>query len=276
MCIKPLTLKDRVVECGQCAECRIKKSREWAFRVEQEAKTADTGAFITLTYDETHAIWIDHPDTDETYTTLDKSDFQKFMKRLRKEISKTHDVKLRYFACGEYGPSTSRAHYHAIIFNIPIEYKNQETIERVWSKGFVTVLPVESKSIRYVTNYMMMKDDNLKKGQLKPFTLMSRNPGLGQYYPYANAKTHRKTFSPLLNEATQNKRPLIRYYADRIFPGHLQANYREMKEEYFKPFHNEQLKKATEEDPLDPASVIKRKKLEKLRAIRARQKKRKL
>jgi len=122
----------------------------------------------------------------------------------------------------------------------------------------------------------MLKDDNLKKGQLKPFTLMSRNPGLGQYYAYANAKTHRKTFSPLLNEAAQNKRPLIRYYAERMFPGHLQANYREMKEEYFKPFHDKQLKKAIEEDPLDPASVIKRKKLEKLRAIRARQKKRKL
>ena len=56
--------------------------------------------------------------------TLQKSDLQKFFKRLRK---KTHE-KISYYAVGEYGDNTQRPHYHIILFNaIP------RIVEAAWS-----------------------------------------------------------------------------------------------------------------------------------------------
>lgn len=41
-----------------------------------------------------------------------KRDIQLFLKRLRKNLSKYTDEKIRYYAVSEYGPKTFRAHYH--------------------------------------------------------------------------------------------------------------------------------------------------------------------
>ena len=59
------------VPCGQCVECRLKRSRDWAARCMQEASQHERNCFITLTYR-------DAPES------LDYRDFQLFMKRLRK------------------------------------------------------------------------------------------------------------------------------------------------------------------------------------------------
>lgn len=48
---------------------------------------------------------------------LRKSDIQLFFKRLRKSISNIFpDVKVRYYACGEYGPEHFRPHFHFLLF----------------------------------------------------------------------------------------------------------------------------------------------------------------
>ena len=118
------------VPCGQCIGCRLERSRQWAMRCVHEAQLHDYNSFITLTYDDQHL---------PQNASLRKEDFQKFMKRLRKEL----DYPIRFFHCGEYGenafkgkfssqPSVKRKqmkhleqyklsalgrpHYHAIIF----------------------------------------------------------------------------------------------------------------------------------------------------------------
>ena len=64
--------------------------------------------------------------TSDTFSYCKKSDFQKFIKRLRRlveydtkkilvEVPKK-DRTLRYFLCTEYGPQTYRAHAHGILF----------------------------------------------------------------------------------------------------------------------------------------------------------------
>ena len=62
----------------------------------------------------------------DTFSYCKKSDFQKFIKRLRRLVE--HDAKkllvevpkkdrtLRYFLCTEYGPKTYRAHAHGLLF----------------------------------------------------------------------------------------------------------------------------------------------------------------
>ena len=88
MCLNPIYLEklQNFVPCRKCSECKMSRAKEWAVRLYSELKTTDKSCFITLTYsDENNPI------------ILKKSDFQKFIKRLRK------DYDIKYFACGEYG-----------------------------------------------------------------------------------------------------------------------------------------------------------------------------
>lgn len=73
--------KGRYLElpCGQCIGCRLERSRQWAMRCVHEASMHDNNCFITLTY---------NPENLPPDGGLIKSDFQKFMKRLRKYYSK--------------------------------------------------------------------------------------------------------------------------------------------------------------------------------------------
>lgn len=94
------------IACGQCIGCRLDKARAWAIRCVHESSLYRSNIFVTLTYDNDHL---------PLYNSLSKRDLQLFFKRLRKHFP---DVKIRYFACGEYGEQFQRPHYHAIIFNL--------------------------------------------------------------------------------------------------------------------------------------------------------------
>lgn len=65
------------VSCGSCIGCRLERSRQWALRCVHEASLHTENCFITLTYS---------PQFLPDGQTLVKSDFQKFMKRLRKRF----------------------------------------------------------------------------------------------------------------------------------------------------------------------------------------------
>ena len=102
-----------VTKCGQCMECRLAYSREWAIRISHEAQMHDANCFLTLTYDDAHL---------PNHGQLLKRDLQLFFKRLRKQTGP-----FRYVACGEYGELKRRPHFHAAIFgqdfrNDRIEY----------------------------------------------------------------------------------------------------------------------------------------------------------
>ena len=81
--------EELLLPCGQCIGCRIDYSRTWAIRCLHESKLHDENSFLTLTYDD------DHLPSD---LSLDKTHFQKFMKRLR---SRFPDRVIRYYHCGE-------------------------------------------------------------------------------------------------------------------------------------------------------------------------------
>ena len=66
------------VRCGQCIGCRIDRSRSWALRCVHEASLWSRNCFITLTYNNKHV---------DSRMSLNKRDFQLFMKRLRKHNS---------------------------------------------------------------------------------------------------------------------------------------------------------------------------------------------
>lgn len=186
------------VPCGQCIGCRLEKSRQWAIRCVHEASLHEKNTFITLTYAPEH-LPKDH--------SLDKTHFQKFMKRLRKMENRQKGDEIRYYACGEYGELRNRPHYHAILFNQDFADKKlwskkngnilfrSDTLERLWPYGFASIGEVTFESAAYVARYVLKKqtgEDSEKEYQIldketgeihqleKEFALMSRRPGVGK------------------------------------------------------------------------------------------------
>lgn len=79
------------IPCGKCIGCRLAHSRAWAVRCVHESTLHEHNCFLTLTFDDDH-LPSDH--------SVHVRDVQLFLKRLRKSLG---DVKVRFFACGEYG-----------------------------------------------------------------------------------------------------------------------------------------------------------------------------
>lgn len=143
--------------CGQCVGCRVDRCREWALRCMHEASLHDENCFVTLTYDDDHL-----PDGG----SVSKRDLQCFFKRLR---SRHEGVKLRYFACGEYGDSMMRPHYHFLLFGF--EFLDKELshmqgkypvyvsaeLASLWPVGYHLIGDVTMESAAYVTRYAMKK-----------------------------------------------------------------------------------------------------------------------
>lgn len=170
------------IPCGQCIGCRLEHSRQWAMRCLHEAQLYENNCFITLTYDQEHL---------PGDLSLDKSHFQKFMKRLRKKYP---GEKIRYYHCGEYGEENKRPHYHACLFNHDFQDKQQWTVRNgtklyvseelmnLWPYGFSTIGDVTFDSAAYVARYITKKitgkalEETNSQG-LKPYELYDSNTG---------------------------------------------------------------------------------------------------
>jgi hypothetical protein len=173
------------VACGSCLGCRLDRSRVWAMRIVHESTMYEYGngnSFVTLTYSD---------DAVPEDWSLRKSDFQKFMKRLRK----AYPQKIRYFHCGEYGNKckhieawetdrtvkdcpgcdVGRPHYHACLFNIsftdlePVGMRNSVVyytsgeLQKFWPHGHVQVGELTFESAAYVARYVLKKINGIEQ-----------------------------------------------------------------------------------------------------------------
>lgn len=160
-----------LLPCRHCVGCRLDKSREWANRIIMEQPYHSESWFLTLTYDDDHLppAYPTDPATGEilsVHSTLVKSDLQKFWKRLRKNSGQ----KISYFASGEYGSTTYRPHYHALVFGLHLDdpqvikhgfdgtpYYTSDFISKCWPYGMHILGNVTWKSAAYVARYTMKK-----------------------------------------------------------------------------------------------------------------------
>lgn len=182
------------IPCGQCIGCRLERSRQWAVRLVKELKSHDTASFLTLTYDDKHVPLVGT----SLKMTLNKEDIQKFLKRLRFEISPR---KIRYFQCGEYGETYGRPHHHMILFGedflkdrVPARKSragfpqwSSPTLTRLWGKGEALIAAVTFESCAYVARYSLKKHLGpgaklLYAGKMPEYVTMSRRPGIGADY----------------------------------------------------------------------------------------------
>lgn len=183
--------------CGQCIECRLERSRQWAVRCVHESKMHEHNCFITLTYSPEHL-----PEN----SNLQYRDFQLFMKRLRKFFK----VPVRFYMCGEYGTEGGRPHYHACLFGVDFSDKKyykrsgsgsmlyqSDVLSKLWGLGNCDIGELNFESAAYCSRYITTKvlgpsakehyrRVNLETGEIfdlvPEFTKMSLKPGIGTPY----------------------------------------------------------------------------------------------
>lgn len=183
--IEPTTT--RVVPCGKCPECLTTRANHWAFRLYCHGKHASSSTFLTLTYSDDCL-----PFTPQGRATLQKRDFQLFMKRLRKKNEGT----ISYYACGEYGSRTARPHYHALVYNLDgLFLAHPDLIQATWNQGNIYLGNVQLPSIRYVVGYIQKggfsaidyvdesTGEIFADDRSPEFALMSKNLGLSHLTP---------------------------------------------------------------------------------------------
>lgn len=227
------------VPCGQCIGCRLEKSRQWAVRCVHEMKQHEHNSFITLTFDDENL---------DPGGSLQKEDFQKFMKRLRKNTG----AKIRYFHCGEYGDRLSRPHHHAILFGFDFEdkkhFKNNgnnklyssEILDKAWQhKGHCLIGEANFETAAYVARYVLKKVTGIPaadhyQGRQPEYCTMSRRPGIGRdFYEKYKDEIFPDDFVVIRNR--QMKPPT--YYENILYQDDLEA-YNEIKAERYKGAKN--------------------------------------
>lgn len=186
--------REIVVPCGRCFGCRLERSKMWAVRCMHESQMHDASSFVTLTYSDDHL---------PVNGSLNYKDFQDFMKRLRKRYGA-----VRYYMCGEYGETTWRPHFHALLFGLYFEDRKffktsaaghrlyvSDALNKLWPFGENNLIgDVTFESAAYCARYVIKKVNgdralehytrvDPRTGevvQLTPeFAHMSLKPGIG-------------------------------------------------------------------------------------------------
>lgn len=212
----------RYVPCGKCNTCKCRKSSDVVSRLEHEAQCHKYTVFFTLTYNDSNLPTLQYSSTDNALVdpvdglvfSLDEikgfrpnsrlylarrkeipylkvKDLQDFIKRLRfyfsTTISQSKDYAkncLRYYAVGEYGPSTYRPHFHGVLYFDSDLVARQIThlISKSWPFGFVKAEHSKGRCASYCARYVNCISALPKVYQhrsLRPFSICSKFPSLG-------------------------------------------------------------------------------------------------
>lgn len=169
----------QIIPCGQCINCRVNKSREWATRIMLEGSMHPFNIWLTLTYDDEHLPLRDCIDFTSEHGEVELlpvicfDHLQAFNKRLREYCSRVYDHDgIRFFACGEYGECLGRCHFHVCLFNVPVrliadadfvfrknhhEYFNSPKIKELWGHGFAPFCELTMSNSAYTAQYTVKK-----------------------------------------------------------------------------------------------------------------------
>lgn len=203
------------VPCSRCEACLERRRLDWFVRLKIEHQHSVCSYFVTLTYDEAH-LPVTYDDDDREVLHFDKPEIQRFLKRLRGRLSPT---KFRYFLISEYGENTYRSHYH-IHFFFP-ELIDQDCflgiLDSCWTQGGVHIEESVDGTMNYVCGHVQFIND-VPPGYDRPFSLSSRNPGIGAQLLENYIKiSSQSDVSYLYFDEEGRKFNLPRYYRDRIY-----------------------------------------------------------
>lgn len=140
--------------CGKCIGCHARRAQEWGIRGMHEAQMHEENSFLTLTYNPHHL---------PSDGNLNPDHLRDFIKRMRERIEPT---KVKYLACGEYGPHGGRPHYHTCIYGYQFPDLEQsgvspkgkaiyrsKLLKQLWPFGRHTVQDANYQTACYVAKY---------------------------------------------------------------------------------------------------------------------------
>lgn len=216
------------VGCGNCIECRKKKSREWQVRLNEEIRVNKNAHFVTLTFSEPALYYWQHKiDKSKLYHKLEENEtatiaIRNFLENWRKKYKKS----VKHWLITELGHTgTERIHIHGLIWT-----DEPEEIKRIWNTEHVTFdgeiitngfadtgKYVNEKTINYIVKYIT-KLDKKHKGY-KPKIHCSH--GLGSSYLNRIDKNQNKYNGNKTKEyyqtRTGTKLNLPIYYRNKIY-----------------------------------------------------------
>ncbi|WNK13823.1 MAG: replication initiator protein [Microvirus sp.] len=236
-CVAPFPWIDKstgesiTLPCGKCYPCLSRRASGWSYRLMKEERISSSSYFITFTYDDEHV-----PRTDNNFKTLYKRHLQLFFKKLRK----LHPPRcIKYFCAGEYGTSSYRPHYHAILFNLDLSkllnkrdayfIKTRQIIldgkspfhSQLWPHGHITIGLTTAASVGYTLKYMMKESRiplHKNDDRVPEFQLQSK--GLGKSHLSDNMIAWHE--SDILNRmyiplSDGKKIAMPRYYKNKLY-----------------------------------------------------------
>ena len=115
---------------------------------------------------------------DGAISYVSKRDAQLFIKRVRKQLEKYTNEKIRYYIASEYGPKTFRAHLHGMLFADDDETSKvlPKIVRACWPYGRVDISISRGKCSSYVAQYLNSTyfiPPFYSNGAARPFTLHS-------------------------------------------------------------------------------------------------------
>jgi hypothetical protein len=182
------------VPCGHCLGCRTDQARGWAVRLVHEGMITSPAWFVTLTY---------APEKLPEFGSLVPRDITLFVRRLREGSTRS----LSYYVAGEYGETTARPHYHAVLFGPQFLDRERladrhgapvfrsDSLESAWGHGLCEFTGLTYAAARYVASYVRKKVSarhdsehytrvDPETGELvelqREYARMSRRPAIGK------------------------------------------------------------------------------------------------
>lgn len=280
-CLDPLVVRNRYthelvfVPCGKCESCQLRKANDLLRRVDDESKLHSDIFFVTLSYAPEfvptisissdglvdgapvedmpwYDLYVESDDYRFVYPDkilhLDKTDVQKFIKRLRFNINQyvkksviSGDAAIRYYCIGEYGGTTKRPHYHLLFFfdNSQLALHFAELVRLSWTfnpdsfdksrlcpLGNIECERPRSTCSSYVTAYLTSPGSLspiLTFDSWKPFYLASSRPALGSGF-FNESHIKNAVFNKATTYLKENKKherislPYPKQFKNRYFP----------------------------------------------------------
>lgn len=232
--VSALAPKYGFVPCGVCPECRANKKASWAFRLRAEIETLSRKGwhvgFTTLTYRESDVPRIPRYFAKKHYNgnmpmCFNREHVNLLIKHLRNWMYRTYiqplqdkveddeekkriatENRLRFLVASEFGSSTKRPHYHALIAFPPmIGYQPfYKQIQKFWNDNFGFVIPKDydggydskniyhlpfevdcvSKACVYAAKYVCKDLDYYAQINLDDFYRKYKDDKLSRYLPF--------------------------------------------------------------------------------------------
>lgn len=159
------TFQERYVPCGKCLHCVSRYQQDWVTRMSLQSMHSKYTYFVTLTFSPEflaqntkyqELLCCISYNGEFLPLLLSKKPLQDFFKRLRFNTQR----KLQYYACGEYGDTYGRPHYHFVLWSD--DEFCADDISKAWSLDGQLIGRIQFDNLRLngTLNDLFREDDS--------------------------------------------------------------------------------------------------------------------